>query len=198
MSNLADKPEAVLTVSAAPDSSRTSPTERRSSLRFPFTAAAEVMDLKTKARVTGRSSDLGEGGCYVDTLAPFAVGSAVQIRLERGSHVLEATGVVTYALVSMGMGLSFTGIKPEHESLLGAWIAELSGEAPALPEAAPPSREKGMRANSGSDLPGESEQGALSAVVTNRQILNELINLMVRKKLINENEAAALLRQMYR
>ena len=32
----------------------------------------------------------------------------------------------------------------------------------------------------------------------NRQVLNELINLMVRKRLINEGEAAALLRRMFR
>ena len=65
----------------------------------------------------------------MDTLAPFAVGAAVQIRLER-DHANWKPREVTYALVSMGMGLSFTEIKPEHQAVLKAWIAELSGEKP--------------------------------------------------------------------
>ena len=44
----------------------------------------------------------------------------------------------------------------------------------------------------------EPEAGPLSAVLNLQQALNELINLMVRKKIINENEGAALLRRMFR
>src|ERR1019366_8619259 len=156
--------------------------ERRGAKRFPFTAAAEVIDLRSKARVTGRSSDLGAGGCYVDTLAPFAVGAAVQIRLERDQLVFEARGVVTYALVSMGMGLSFIDIKPEHRAVLKTWVAELNGEKSANPDLAATSPEQGMQA----------------AVANNRQVLNELISLLVRKKTISENDGAVLLRQLFR
>ncbi|MBZ5659362.1 MAG: PilZ domain-containing protein [Acidobacteriia bacterium] len=172
--------------------------ERRIAQRFPCTAAAEVIDLKSKARVTGRSTDLGLGGCYVDTLAPFAVGATVQIRLERDKREMEATGVVTYALVSMGMGLSFTEIKPEHQAVLKAWIAELSGEKPAIIEDAPPAPEQEIQAAILHDLDPSPESGPAATAASNRQVLNELINLMVRKRLINEGEAAALLRQMYR
>lgn len=156
--------------------------ERRIAKRYPFTASAEVVDLRSKARVTGRSSDLGIGGCYIDTLAPFAVGAAVQIRLERDQRKFEATGIVTYALVSMGMGLAFTDIKPEQRALLKEWVAELSGEkaeGPETPAATP-------------------EASLLQAVSNNCEVLKEIINIMVRRKVINESEAAALLRQMYR
>jgi hypothetical protein len=156
--------------------------ERRIAKRYPFTAAAEVVDLRSKARVTGRSSDLGSGGCYIDTLAPFAVGATVQIRLERDQHKFEAIGVVTYALVSMGMGLAFTDIKPEQQATLKEWVAELSGEkegGPGTPVA-------------------PSEKSLLEAVSNNCEVLKELIKVMVRRKVINESEAAALLRQMYR
>ena len=42
--------------------------------------------------------------------------------------------VVKYALVSMGMGLAFTEIKPEHQAILQKWISELSGERVTEPE----------------------------------------------------------------
>ena len=171
--------------------------ERRIAVRFPCTAAAEVVDLKSKARVTGRSTDLGLGGCYVDTLAPFAVGATVQVRLERDKREMEATGVVTYALVSMGMGLSFTEIKPKYQMVLKDWIAELGGTG-ANPAQSPADPELEIQHESIGDLESSSEQAPTATAAGNRQVLNELINLMVRKRLINEGEAAALLRQMYR
>jgi hypothetical protein len=198
MSNYADKSPTLWPGVAPKETGEASGPERRISQRFPFTAAAEVIDVRSKARVTGRSSDLGLGGCYVDTLAPLAVGATVQVRLERGNREMEATGVVTYALVSMGMGLSFTEIKPEHQAVLKAWIAELSGEAPVMPDAIAPASERGTQAAAENDIETDPEEGLPASAASNRQMLNELINLMVRKKLISDNEAAALLRQMYR
>jgi hypothetical protein len=156
--------------------------ERRAGVRFPFTAAAEVSDVRSEARVVGRCSDLGSGGCYVDTLSPFSVGSAVRIRIERDLREFEAEATVTYAHVSMGMGLAFTEIKDEHQGVLRSWIADLSGEQPPKLDA----------------VPAGPEAGPLGAIENLRQVVNELINLMVRKKLLSENEAAALLRQMFR
>lgn len=154
--------------------------ERRGGVRFPFTAAAEVHDLRSQTRVVGRCSDLGSGGCYVDTLSPFSVGSAVRIRIERDLQEFEAEATVAYAHVSMGMGLAFTEIKDEHQGVLRSWIAELSGEKAPKVDVSYTGHEAGL----------------LGANLV--QILNELIHLMVRKKLITENEGAVLLRQMLR
>jgi len=85
--------------------------ESRGQVRFPFTAAAEIYELHSQTRLTGRCSDLSSGGCYIDTLSPFAVGTTVRVRLERDLHEFEAAAVVAYAHVSMGMGLTFTEMK---------------------------------------------------------------------------------------
>lgn len=156
--------------------------ERRRVVRYPFTAAAEVTDLRSGTRVTGRSSDLGLGGCYIDILSPFGVGSEVHVRLEREQYGFEAAAIVTYAQISMGMGLAFTEVKPEHQTVLQAWMAELSGKG--LPK---------------SDVTaGAPESEIRSAVLNLQHVLNELINLMVRKRVITESEGTALLRQMFR
>jgi hypothetical protein len=182
MSQDSDKSQAGSPTALSPDSRERQMSERRIAPRYPFTTAAEVVDLQTNARVAGRSSDLGLGGCYIDTLAPFAVGTSVRIRLEKDLREFEATGVVTYALVSMGMGLSFTKIKPEHQTVLKTWVAELSGEKEAIPEFATIG----------------SEEGLTAAIANNRKVLTELINLMIRKQVISENEGAALLRMIFR
>jgi hypothetical protein len=181
MSEYSDKSQTLWSGPSQQESHEASVPERRMAQRFPFTAAAEVIDLRSKTRLIGRSSDLGLGGCYIDTFTPFAVGDTVQIRLERNRRELEATGIVAYALVSMGMGILFTDIKPEYKDVLKTWIAELSGEKAAIPEAGSPSPDQNM----------------LATVASNRQALNELINLMVRKKFIGEDEGARLLRLMF-
>ena len=155
--------------------------ERRRAVRYPFTASAEIMDLRSNTRVTGRSSDLGLGGCYIDILSPFAVGSAVGVRLEREQHVFEAMATVTYAQMSFGMGLSFTEVKPEHQAVLQTWVDRLSGKR--LPE---------------SHAAAGRESEMLPTLLNLQQVLNELVNMMVRKKVINESEGSALIRQIFR
>jgi hypothetical protein len=154
--------------------------ERRRSVRYPFTAEANVVDLNSQTRLTGRSSDLGSGGCYIDTLGPFPEGTAVRVRIEREMRKFEAVATVTYTHRSMGMGLAFTDIKPEHQSLLNRWLSELGGEP--VPES--------------DETP--AEPGTLSPVLKLQQILNDLINLMIRKKALTEDEGTALLRQIFR
>jgi hypothetical protein len=156
--------------------------ENRAQVRYPFTAAAEIFELRSQTRITGRCSDLGAGGCYIDTLSPFAVGAVVRIRMKNDTREFEAAAVVAYTHVSMGMGLAFTEIKREHQAVLRSWIGELSGEP--VPEPAASAT--------------EPETGAVEGNANMRLVLNELIYLLVRKKIITENEGSALLRQMFR
>ena len=157
--------------------------ERRSQVRFPLAASAKVFDLRSETSIHGRCSDLSSGGCYVDTLSPLSVGSIVNVYIVRESSQFEAAAVVTYAHASMGMGLAFTEIKPEHRQTLRSWIDELSGH-PANEPAAASTR--------------EPESGSFEANANVRFVLNELITLLVRKKILTEDEGAALFRQMLR
>jgi hypothetical protein len=160
--------------------------ERRGQKRYAFSAAAEVYEPRGQIRVSGRCSDLSPGGCYVDTLSPLPVGSVARVRLVRESQQFEATAVVTYALVSMGMGMKFTEITREHRATLQSWIAELSG-VPAPLSAAPPTP-------SAHKSKAESAEGDANLLI----IINELITILVRKKILTENEAAGLLRRLFR
>jgi hypothetical protein len=155
--------------------------ERRITARFPFMADAEIFDISTQTRVVGRSSDLGSNGCYIDTISPLAVGAAVHVGLKRGPDEFKAKAIVKYTLPSMGMGLAFTEINLEHQAVLRKWIAELSGEPLTEPAA----------------VAVDTESEMLAASEKLRQVLNELINLMIRRRIISDKEGASLLRQMF-
>jgi hypothetical protein len=54
----------------------------------------------------GRTSDLGRGGCSIDTMGPFPVGTVLGIRINRENqtHTIEAP--VVFSQAGMGMGLA--------------------------------------------------------------------------------------------
>jgi hypothetical protein len=182
MSERSDKPMILVPGPEPETSEEMNRPERRAELRYPFTAAAEVLELRSQTRILGRTSDLGYGGCYVDTHCPFAQNTVVRVRLEHDLREFEATALVAYSTVPMGMGLRFTDIQAEHKTILKAWLAKLSGGKSFEPEV-------------GATSP-ESE--TLTVTANLRSVLNELIYLMVRKKVISENEGAGLIRQMLR
>jgi hypothetical protein len=184
MSNRSDKPLILVPGPMRIVSETANSAERRKAIRYPFTAEAEAVEVRSQTRVAGRASDLGLGGCYIDTISPLAVGTVVRLRMKREQHVFEATATVVYAHVSMGMGLAFTEIKSEYQAVLRTWVAELSGEQVVEPEV--------------EVVDTEPESSEVSTILNLQQVLNELVKVMVRKKILNETEATTLLRQIFR
>src|ERR1700683_2775328 len=109
-----------------------SPSERRRNLRFPFSATVEAIDNKSGAKLVGRTSDLGPGGCYVDTLSPFPVGTEAKVRIVHENEAFEAQVRVVYSMIGMGMGLVFVSAQPKQVRVFQKWLQEISGQpAPA-------------------------------------------------------------------
>ncbi|MGB7023766.1 MAG: PilZ domain-containing protein [Candidatus Acidiferrales bacterium] len=78
-------------------------------------------------KTTSRSTDLGRGGCFVDTISPFPVGTSVRLRLTVEQKSFEASAKVVYSMIGMGMGLAFTSIEPEQLWVLESWLGNRSG-----------------------------------------------------------------------
>lgn len=99
--------------------------KQRSVRRCPFVASAEVTDMCSGAQLSARTSELGLGGCYVDSLNPFPTATLVQLRIRRDQGVFETSAKVVYCDAGFGMGLAFTGTTPEQKSRLETWLAEI-------------------------------------------------------------------------
>jgi PilZ domain len=98
---------------------------RRSVLRSPLVASAEVTDLHSGTRLSARISELSVGGCYVDALTPFPEGTLVKLRIIRDQGAFESIGKVVYTHANFGMGVAFTDLTFDQRSILEAWIAEI-------------------------------------------------------------------------
>jgi Tfp pilus assembly protein PilZ len=165
------------------------PQERRDSIRYPFTAAADVIDLDSNTRLSARSADLARGGCFIDTTNPFPIGTRVTVRLTMEQKTFQAQARVVYSLPGMGMGLAFTAAEPDQIWILKRWLGELSGEMPAELNAPPPPAAPVAPSHQEVKAPssGDAEAGF---------VLTELIVTLMRKRILSESEGKLLLQKL--
>ena len=109
-----------------PTSDSASPTgaDRRTHIRYAFTASVEVVAAEPEARIKTRVRELSQQGCYVDTDSPLALGTATDVRITKGASSFEARARVVYNQPRKGMGLVFTVVEPKQLGTLDSWIAE--------------------------------------------------------------------------
>ncbi len=160
---------------------------RRSNSRKPFTASALVFEPKSEMLLRARTADLGPDGCFIDTLNPFAKGTAVKVRIEKKGASFEAAAKVVYSLDSMGMGLAFNPVGPEQLWVLHEWLGEANGVL--APEVTLPAIEAQI---SPKDL------GAARTKDVHCEVLNELIQDFMGRGLISVEKGQALVQKLSR
>jgi hypothetical protein len=99
--------------------------------RFPVSVSAQVTDTEMRRRITSRTTDLGIGGCYIDTLCPFAEDTQVEVVLRGEGRIFHCRALVSYSPNgrTAGMGLVFSEIAPDQNARLLDWVKELSQES---------------------------------------------------------------------
>jgi hypothetical protein len=99
--------------------------KQRAVRRCSLVASAEVTEPSSGTRLSARVSELGVGGCYIETLNVLPDGTLVEVRILRDQGVFESKAKVVYTHSNFGMGLAFTDTTPEQRTLLEGWIAEV-------------------------------------------------------------------------
>jgi PilZ domain-containing protein len=144
-----------------------------------------MLELRTHARLSGRASDLGAGGCYVDTVTPFPVGTSLMLNLTSENHNVHAKANVVYAHTGMGMGLAFVEMSANQKENLSAWLRELDGELPK------------EQAASEANLPCLPEPPTPKPTASTKRAgvldaLQELVSLLGNKRVLTEEEVELL------
>jgi PilZ domain len=162
---------------SASKSSTAKEAERRGNDRHLITASAEVVELGSGAKFSTRTTDLGPGGCFVDTMVPFPVGASVRVKVHKGKTPFETGGVVVYSQAGLGMGIAFSNMEDSQRSALDEWIADLTGEKQAA------HHHDFSYTGTG---PSENRPGDKTALV-------RLVRLMITKGILTEAEGASVL-----
>jgi hypothetical protein len=103
-------------------------TERRMSVRKPFSASATAVEENSETRLQVRCSDLCLDGCYVDTLNPFPDGTSLTLRIKNKEATFETPARVCSSHIGMGMGLVFCDTAEEQKATLAEWLGDKSRE----------------------------------------------------------------------
>jgi len=96
--------------------------DRRYSIRFPFAADVELIDMETGKSYDGVTSDISLGGCFICTSKPMPLSARGRMRLTRKDQMLEGLVVVRIVKPRIGMGIEFIDLVPPNDELLNAWI----------------------------------------------------------------------------
>jgi hypothetical protein len=102
--------------------------ERRSNLRVPFVAYAEIIEEGSSVTVAVRVSDLGNDGCCVDMREPLPKGALFRIKVVVGRDAFEAEATVAYVDPRLRMGLVFRSFRPGARMVLRKWLWEAEHE----------------------------------------------------------------------
>ena len=165
-----------------PEAKTATPTiEGRAFPRFQFSTTAEAIDIRGNTMITGRTADIAQQGCYIDTISPFAPKSTVALKITRDDQSFETKATVVYSLAGMGTGLVFRTSESDQLRLLNTWLSELRGEK-GFPVDSPPLH---------FDVTQTTEQ------VSDR-VLGDMILLLVHKTVITESEGKVILEELFK
>jgi PilZ domain-containing protein len=154
--------------------------ERRAHSRHAFSATTEAIEHKSQTRLRGRCSDISQGGCYVDAMNPFPSGSEVTLRMNNGAKSFESPARVVFSKVGMGMGLAFHDTPMDQLGTLAEWTGLNADGRPLAQQEAETMKEEHSTGNN------------------ERQVLNRLISMLIRKNVLTENEGSTLLSGIFR
>lgn len=97
--------------------------DRRRAPRHQFIADCEVTETASGTRLKGRTSDVSECGCFVDTLNPSPLDTPIRITIFHEKVIFTAFGRVVLVLPNMGMGVKFTSVEQNDLPVLQKWLA---------------------------------------------------------------------------
>jgi len=82
--------------------------EYRKSDRVRVNCPVEVKEKDVAAAIRCSMADISPGGCYVETVLPFPVSTALELSFSPQGFPVHAKGLVQYVHPGMGMGIKFT------------------------------------------------------------------------------------------
>ena len=84
-----------------------------------------LYDERTSVPIRITATDVSGSGCYVETLSPFPIGTALFAELWTGPEKIHTRALVRTSDPRIGMGIEFVGLKTEEQQRLQAYFHAL-------------------------------------------------------------------------
>jgi len=96
--------------------------ERRRTPRYTFAGAIEMRHGTSEDKITAKVRELSLNGCYVETVSPYPVGTALGVKVFTATEFFEAQASVIFVDENQGMGLMFRETRPYFIAVLRKWL----------------------------------------------------------------------------
>ena len=108
--------------------------DRRDSLRLKIRVPIEIEVDGASGPIRGATADLSAGGCYIETMFPFPLGTTLDLKLQLENTLLVAATVVTYD-PQVGNGIRFERMLREDREELQKYLETLEQPGHSNPPA---------------------------------------------------------------
>lgn len=105
-------------------------TERRKHPRFKVNVPVEVHTDANATPLRCSTSDLSLGGCYIESMYPFPVGTPLELKLSVADTLLISARVVT-SDPQFGNGIEFVTMLPEDHAELSKFLDQVTHQQAA-------------------------------------------------------------------
>jgi c-di-GMP-binding flagellar brake protein YcgR len=102
--------------------------ERRHYARLKTSIPVEILQEGSDSAIRGATSDISPGGCYIETIFPFPVGTTLDLKLALGEDDLLVQATVVTSDPQVGNGISFERMLPEDREQLRKYLEALDEE----------------------------------------------------------------------
>src|SRR6202007_92326 len=101
------------------------PDNRRRFQRHKISFPLELRDERVNTPLRVNATDISGNGCYVETVMPLSIGTALRVDLWMGEERLTPSAVVRTRDPGVGMGIEFTGLPEESKKKFQAHLDKL-------------------------------------------------------------------------
>jgi PilZ domain-containing protein len=98
---------------------------RRKFARHKISFPVELRDERVNTPMRVNATDISGNGCYVETVMPLPVATALRVELWLGEEHLSPTAVVRTRDPGVGMGIEFTGLPEEMKKRFQAHLDKI-------------------------------------------------------------------------
>ena len=98
---------------------------RRKFIRHKTSYPLEMRDERVNTPLRVHATDISGNGCYVETVMPLAIGTALRIDLWIEDKRISSTALVRTKDPGVGMGIEFTGLQEEAKKEFQAHLDKL-------------------------------------------------------------------------
>jgi len=98
---------------------------RRKFARHRISFPVEIRDERVNTPLRVNATDISGNGCYVETVMPLTVGTALRVDFWMGEERLSPTAVVRTRDPGVGMGIEFTGLAEDNKKRFQAHLDKI-------------------------------------------------------------------------